>query len=127
MASSWLVSFKGSTDAEFFEDFIQQLLEYCGRWPEPKSVLVMDNASFHHSEQVKQLCSDAGVKLLYLPPYSPDSIPIEFFTQLEAYITNLGQHMRKILTKALKPSFDGVLIVLVQGRRVLRAIFEIQV
>lgn len=79
--------FKGSTDAEFFEDFIKQLLQHCGRWPEPKSVLVMDNASFHHSERVKQLCSDAGVKLLYLPPYSPDFNPIEeFFAELKAYI-----------------------------------------
>jgi hypothetical protein len=42
--------FKGLTDAAFFEDFIQQLLQHCGRWPEPKSVLVIDNASFHHLE-----------------------------------------------------------------------------
>lgn len=35
--------FCGSTDATVFEGFIAQLLQYCGRWPEPKSVLVMDN------------------------------------------------------------------------------------
>lgn len=47
----------------------------------------MDNASFHHSERVKQLCSDAGVKLVYLPPYSPDLNPIEeFFSVLKKYI-----------------------------------------
>jgi transposase len=79
--------FKGSTDAAFFESFIEQLLQHCGKWPEPKSVLVMDNASFHHSDRVKQLCFDAGVKLLYLPPYSPDFNPIEeFFAELKAYI-----------------------------------------
>jgi hypothetical protein len=38
--------FQGSTDATMFEDFIEQLLQHCGKWPEPKSVLVMDNASF---------------------------------------------------------------------------------
>ena len=59
-----------------FESFIEQLVQHCGRWPEPKSVLIMDNASFHHSDRVKQLCSDAGVRLLYLPPYSPDFNPI---------------------------------------------------
>lgn len=64
--------FRGSTDSSVFEDFIKRLLAHCGRWPEPKSVLIMDNASFHHSERVAQLCSAAGVKLLYLPPYSPD-------------------------------------------------------
>jgi transposase len=79
--------FRGSTDASVFEDFIEQLLQHCGRWPEPKSVLVMDNASFHHSERIEQLCSEAGVKLVYLPPYSPDLNPIEeFFAELKAFI-----------------------------------------
>jgi hypothetical protein len=79
--------FTGSTDALVFEDFIEQLLQHCGRWPEPKSVLVMDNASFHHSERIKEMCFEAGVELLYLPPYSPDLNPIEeFFSELKAYI-----------------------------------------
>lgn len=79
--------FKGSTNAKFFEDSIQQLLQHCSRWPELKSMLVIDNTSFHYSERVKQLCSDMGVKLLYLPPYLPDFNPIkEFFTELKAYI-----------------------------------------
>lgn len=70
-----------------FESFIEQLLQHYRRWPAPKSVLVMDNAAFHHSDRVKQLCSDTGVRLLYLPPYSPDFNPIEeFFAELKAYI-----------------------------------------
>lgn len=79
--------FRGSTDASVFEDFIGQLLQHCGRWPEPKSVLVMDNASFHHSGRMETMCSEAGVKLVYLPPYSPDLNPIEeFFAELKAFI-----------------------------------------
>ncbi|OZJ01563.1 hypothetical protein BZG36_05504 [Bifiguratus adelaidae] len=70
-----------------FEDFIEQLLQHCGKWPEPKSVLVMDNASFHHTERLQQMCSDVGVKLMYLPPYSPDLNPIEeFFAELKGFI-----------------------------------------
>lgn len=50
-------------------------------------MLVMDNASFHHSDRIKQLCSGAGVKLLFLPPNSPDFNPIEeFFAELKGYI-----------------------------------------
>jgi hypothetical protein len=64
--------FQGFTGSSVFEDCIEQLLTHCGKWPEPKSVLVMDNASFHHLERVEQLCANAGVKLVYLPPYSPD-------------------------------------------------------
>ena len=79
--------FQGSTDATIFEDFIEQLLQHCGKWPEAKSVLVMDNASFHHSERIKEMCLSAGVKLVYLPPYSPDFNPIEeFFAELKAFI-----------------------------------------
>lgn len=79
--------FRDSTDASVFEDFIEQLLQHCGRWPEPKSVLVMDNASFHHSGRLETMCSEAGVKLVYLPPYSPDLNPIEeFFPELKAFI-----------------------------------------
>jgi transposase len=79
--------YSGSTDTELFNDFIEQLLQHCGRWPEPRSVLVMDNATFHCSDKLKELCEAAGVKLLYLPPYSPDFNPIEeFFAELKAYI-----------------------------------------
>jgi transposase len=74
--------FQGSTDSAVFEDFIEQLLQYCGRWREPKSVLVMDNASFHRSERMEQLCFEAEVKLLYLPPYSPDLNLIDWFMSI---------------------------------------------
>lgn len=78
--------FRGSTDATLFEDFIAELLLHCERWPGPKSALVMDNASFHHSEKIAQMCDTAGVKLVYLPPYSPDLNPIEeFFAELKCY------------------------------------------
>jgi transposase len=79
--------FQGPTDAAMFEDFIEQLLHHCGRFPEPKSILVMDNASFHRSERIKQMCDAAGVKLFYLPPYSPRLNPVEeCFAELKAFI-----------------------------------------
>ena len=79
--------FQGSTDSAVFKDFIEQLLPHCRRWPEPKSVLVMDNASFHHTERIEQMCSDAGVKLIYLPPYSLYLNPIEdFLAELKGFI-----------------------------------------
>jgi hypothetical protein len=60
---------------------------HCGRWPEPRSVLIMDNASFHRGDRIKQMCLDAGVRLPYLPPYSPDLNPIEeFFSEFKAFI-----------------------------------------
>lgn len=79
--------FKGSTNSDVFEEFIQKLLPLCGKWLEPKSVLMIDNAGFHQPERLQQLCNDAGVKLLFLPPYSPDLNPIEeFFSEVKAFI-----------------------------------------
>jgi len=47
----------------------------------------MDNASFHYTDKIEQMCAKAGVRLLYLPPYSPDLNPIEeFFAELKALI-----------------------------------------
>lgn len=47
--------------------------------PELKAgqTVIMDNASFHKSDETKELIEAAGCKLLYLPPYSPDFNPIE--------------------------------------------------
>jgi DDE superfamily endonuclease len=79
--------FSGPTDGTVFEDFIEQLLSHCGRWPEPCSVLVMINASFHRTERIEQMCTNAGVKLAYQPSYSPGLNPIEeFFAELKTFI-----------------------------------------
>jgi transposase len=40
-------------------------------------VLIMDNLPAHKSPQVTKSCAAHGVRLLYLPPYSPDLNPIE--------------------------------------------------
>jgi transposase len=85
--------YQGSTDGELFTDFIRELLPMCGRWPEPNSVLVMDNASFHQGALIKELCDEAGVMLFFLSPYSPDLNPIEeLFSQLKAFVR---RHWRK--------------------------------
>lgn len=41
------------------------------------SVVIMDNASIHKGGNVEELITQAGCRLLYLPPYSPDFNPIE--------------------------------------------------
>jgi transposase len=43
----------------------------------PGMIVVMDNASCHRSELVRQLCLDYGIQLEFLPLYSPDLNPIE--------------------------------------------------
>lgn len=37
----------------------------------------MDNASIHRGGRIKELCDQVGVRLMYLPAYSPEFNPIE--------------------------------------------------
>jgi transposase len=69
--------YQGSTDSDLFEDFIARLLHYCNRYPAPKSVIVIDNASWYRSRKIQQMCDKAGVILEFLSLYSPDFNPIE--------------------------------------------------
>lgn len=71
--------YEGNTDTEVFEGFIRRLIPHCGRYPEPRSVLFMDNASFHFSPKIKELIDRAGLIAEYSTPYSPDICPIEYF------------------------------------------------
>lgn len=43
----------------------------------PGSVIVMDNATFHKSQETRNIIKNAGCFVLFLPPYSPHLNPIE--------------------------------------------------
>ncbi|KAE8235569.1 hypothetical protein A4X06_0g9827 [Tilletia controversa] len=73
----WAV--RGSFTEDRFYSYLQhELLPRMSVFPAPRSVLVLDNASIHHSERIRELVEDEfGCKLEFLPPYSPDFNPIE--------------------------------------------------
>ena len=94
--------FHGSFNSERFENFIQRLLQKMTAFSGPRSVLVMDNVSAHHSPWVRELCHEAGVILEYLPPYLPDLSPIEeSFSALKAWMRR-----NRSLSEPLLPAFD---------------------
>lgn len=66
--------FDSSINTNVFEAWIRQ--ELLPVLPNGH-VVVMDNASFHKSEKIKELIESAGCLLDYLPSYSPDLNPIE--------------------------------------------------
>ena len=61
----------GSFNAQSFEEFLSCL------GATPGTVFLLDNVAFHHSRRVKDLASQRGWILLYVPPYSPWYNPIE--------------------------------------------------
>jgi len=64
----------GSVDTMVFNAWIEQ--DLLPKLP-PRSVVIMDNATFHKSPVVEKILTAKGHQLLYLPPYSPDLNPIE--------------------------------------------------
>lgn len=54
---------------------------------EPRSVVVMDNASWHNSQRICNMVEARGAQLIYTPVCSPDLNPIEFtFSKYAAYL-----------------------------------------
>ena len=64
-------------NGEEFTQFVVGVLDRMQPWPLPNSVLVIDNASIHHVPGIRELVEARGMKLLFLPAYSPDLNPIE--------------------------------------------------
>lgn len=76
----------------------------------------MDNASIHHTTEVKALLVRAGVRFEYLPPYLPDFNPIkQTFNVLKAWIR------RHIDEAAMFTSFDWFL-----RRAVIEALSDVK-
>ena len=79
---------EGTMNGLRFENFLRKCLLPILQpfnWINPSSVVIMDNASIHHVEGVIDLIENqAGAKLIFLPPYSPDLNPLEeVFSQVK--------------------------------------------
>lgn len=46
--------------------------------PKRGIVVILDNFMSHHAKLTEACAAECGIKLVYLPPYSPDLNPIEF-------------------------------------------------
>lgn len=68
------MTFAGSCNRDLVEMWLEQCLV-----PQlhPGDVIVIDNASFHHSQAIEEIVAAAGCEIWYLPPYSPDLNEIE--------------------------------------------------
>lgn len=100
------VSLIGSTDGLTFEAFIAGRLV-------PKlwkgACVVMDNCSVHKGAAVEALIGEAGARLIYLPPYSPEFSPIEnCFSKLKQILRSLEPRTYAELAEAIETAFAQV-------------------
>ncbi|CDH61235.1 hypothetical protein RO3G_00809 [Lichtheimia corymbifera JMRC:FSU:9682] len=70
---------KVGTRAEHFINFLHIAMNVLDKNDMVGKILVMDNASIHHSKDVEEAVEARGYRVIYLPPYSPFLNPIEYF------------------------------------------------
>lgn len=92
---------EGAIDGdEFYRWVVEDLLPCCNRYPQTKSVIIMDNCQTHIKARIEEAVLEAGCEIKYLPPYSPDFNPIELtFSVLKSWIR---RHFTQVY-----PTFEG--------------------
>ena len=91
---------RGTTNGDTFYDFIQEnllphLMPFNGE--NPHSVVIMDNCSIHHINEIVPMIQDVGAIVHFLPPYSPDFMPIELaFSKVKTTLKTLDWDMKDI-------------------------------
>ena len=80
----------GTVDGSNFFDFLRgklipEMQPFDGE--SKHSILIVDNCSIHHVQEVKDLLRDAGILYFFLLPYSPDLNPVEeLFSYIKYYL-----------------------------------------
>ena len=86
--------FAWSTDTEWFclwfeHPLIPQLM--------PRSVIVMDNATFHSKTYLPIIAQAYGHRIIWLPKYSPDLNPIEhIWANMKKWLRNYSKNHQSI-------------------------------
>ena len=80
-------------------------------FPNPRSILILDNCAFLHVEEVKDLLAQSGIVAMFLPPYSPDLNPIEeAFSYVKAYLRKYDDPLQVIRnqTDVIETAFESI-------------------
>lgn len=100
------INILGATDGLTFEAFVLQKL-VPNLWK--GATVVWDNSTIHKGQEIEQALREAGAKLIYLPPLSPDFNPIEnFWSKVKNTLRSLGARTYKALDLAISEAFSQV-------------------
>jgi transposase len=95
----------GTTKARF----LAYLTEHLGPTLRPGQVVVLDNLGAHHAREVAGVLAAAGVRVVYLPPYSPDMNPIELaFGKVKAALKRIAVRTRDALELAIQEALATI-------------------
>ena len=105
----------GTVDAErFYQWVLAKLIPVLGRRiaNEPRSTVVLDNATIHKDPRIEQAIIDAGAEVIWTAAYSPDLNPIErAFSNYKRYLRRsyklFHRDQKKVHRRALDYSLDS--------------------
>ena len=103
LTGTLVTMFAPQFDALTFETFLRVLLRHRRR-SRNETVLVLDNARYHHASLLAPFLEQhqSFLRLDFLPPYSPDLNPIEqLWSKVKAYL-------RKLKARTLEALIDGI-------------------
>ena len=87
----------GTVPREVFEKWVEEcLVPVLGNFEmnEPRSVVLLDNASTHNSDKVVQMIEATGAMIQFTAPFSPDLNPIEnYFSLYKKYLKRHSDEM----------------------------------
>jgi len=95
-----------ATNGEIFLEFVKRLLV-----PQlsPGKVVIVDNVNFHKVVGVKEAIEEAGARLFFLPPYSPDLSPIELmWSKIKSILKKISPRTKFQFKRAIRTAFAEV-------------------
>jgi transposase len=103
-----VMTVNGATDAHVFRTYVKQVL---GPTLIPGDIVVLDNLSAHKATGIQQALARRGVRLRYLPPYSPDLSPMELgLSKLKTALRAAQARTRETLETAIRKALETVTV-----------------
>jgi transposase len=103
-----VMTIDGATDAEVFHVYVEQVLLPTLR---PGDIVLMDNLRAHKVAGIREAVEQAGARLLYLPPYSPDLSPIEpCWSKLKTALRTAQARTREALEQAIAQALATITV-----------------
>lgn len=102
----------GTVNREYFVNWVKtKLCPILGRYEygEPRSVVMLDNASTHMCAEVTDLIEATGAVIIYSAPFSPQLNPIEnYFSMYKKYLKFVGEQPKAEWIHAHQAALDCV-------------------
>lgn len=87
--------------------FLAYVEQFLAPTLKPGDVVIMDNLGSHKGKAVRSAIRDAGAKLFFLPPYSPDLNPIEqVFAKLKTLLRKADERTVEATWKRIGQLLD---------------------